>query len=219
MVGSGPDTAIATPCRTRRKLSFRGASKETLKPAASTESLDTTDKKAIKERLRTVDKVTPTPSPRSSTSKAVDGKDDKVDKPASKDELAESGEKGNEAQEPEKSKVSGKTPAQRTKAFLELQKKKQLEAKSSNQDVNGKSTKMKVKEEASKTKKRKHVEGKEEVEVPKKKPEKTTKKPEKGKTDQEVQPAQDGEEEIATKEEQKKAHAMYMKYWRSLQSF
>ena len=217
---SGPDTSIATPCRTRRKLSFRGASQETLKPTASTESLDSTDRNAINERLRTVDRATPTPSPRSASSKAdkkgvKDEKDDKVDEPERKDELEESGKKGNKAQEPGKSKVAGKTPAQRMKQFLEDRKTQKLDTKSSNQDANGKSTKRKAKEEASK--KSKQGEGKKEVEVPKKQPKKP-KTSEKDKTDEEVQPAKD-EEDIATEEEKKKAHAMYMKYWRSLKSF
>ena len=223
---------VATPCRVRRKLSFGRAGSQELGKSKSSLSLDSADRGAL-NRSRTVDSPSPDSqtAPSSSKPKSLP-KGSKPDK-SPKEDHGSSGpsekikEDEPEEDEPEEKKdkevpKKKQSPAERTRENLRKQKvdkdkkvalvkpKGSRKNKSSGED--GEEGSKKNKEPDQKKKKTETASEKPDE----KKDGKQKKNQGKGTEDKS---GDQGDLEVAVTEQGKsKAHAMYMKFWRSTRS-
>lgn len=226
----GPgNKGVATPCRVRRKLSFGRAGSQELGKSKSSLSLDSADRGAL-NRSRTVDSPSPDSQTAASSSKPKSlPKGSKPDK-SPKEDQSSSGpsekikEDEPEEDEPEEKKdkevpKKKKSPAERTRDYLRKQKVDKDE-KVALVKPKG-SGKNKPPGEEAKKNKESDVKKKKKTETTSEKPDE--KKDGKQKKNQgkgtEDKSGDQGDLEVAVTEQGKsKAHAMYMKFWRSTRS-
>ena len=221
-------------------------SAETLKMGESTMSLDTVDKEACKNRLGSTEKFQGTPPAVSKKLNRANGQlaleapksTDKSDK-VSPTTTPEKEVKKETSKSPEIA-MGSKPPSQRMQAFLEKQKAKRLEKEQQDQEAKAKKSDKaakvpKAKAEPSKKPKKDH-ESEPKSKATAKAKACTAKKTEQAAETTDTQqpaeakePASDSQgskattpkvkQDVAvTEESKKKAHAMYMKYWRSINS-